>query len=234
MTRTSRYPSSIPCAALAVLATLGMLSSAAPIRGQNRPVADAPTVKTINVDHGLHRLGKKTGYHFTLEIVNGTRNSWRTPEIPEPAIDELLAQSFTDLSPQQFAAQLNERFPDYRFVVNKKKTSIVHVIEKKLDKIEPYPLEQKVTLDFEGTPQDMVRALHEKLPSVDNRKSGSFRQMFGDYFSEVAIRAKEQKVRDILTDASEWKYYNHIIWRAETAADTKTTIVAYYGPLRPF
>lgn len=183
----------------------------------------------VNLHDYLTGLGKNFPCHFTIEQVRGERpplKGERLPQIDEAKVADLKAASVKDL-----AAELSEKIDEFNFIQNEKNGRVIHVIEKRLSELESYAIQRKIDLEFSGTPHGLNRALGEKLPSIGPKTSGDFRQVFDDNRTKISVDAKDQVVRDILTDCSSWEGYHPLLWRAETALDTGETTVQFYGAL---
>ena len=115
-----------------------------------------------------------------------------------------------------------------------KNPSIIHVIDERLKKIADYPLEKKLTIAFSGTIGDLAWAgLSKRLPTIGPETQVLIGDAIDDYVTKVAVDAKDEKVRAVLTDCVPLDVYGPLLWRArtETAGGKTTTSVAYYGPV---
>ncbi len=208
---------------LAFLVLLSLLV-ATPLSAQEaRPDRD----KRVNVADYLYQVGEKYGVQFTFEFVNKKHNVHELQQL-DPTRVELTE----GLSAAALTRQLNESFAKFRFVASDASPKIVHVIDKRLDQVKDYAIEQKATIQFSGTPHQLVRKLHESIPSIGVSQGGSFRQAFDDDFSQITVDRQNQPVRNLLTSGSKWDTYGPRIWIAVTPLDTHKTVVQFYGPKR--
>lgn len=182
------------------------------------------TQDLIALDSFAVLAAKKYSCKFTIEQVNGTMNRYRPVKIQADAVTDLEADSVRGL-----VSQLNERVDGFRFVQNEKNPQVVHIIEDRLSEVESYAIDQRISIEFSGTPDRLLFALGEILPNAKPRTGGDIKQVYGDNVTKVKSNSKDQKVRDILTDCSSWKEERPIIWRAETALDTQATVMEYHG-----
>lgn len=219
--RENRWHSFLLAVVLAVI-TSGSLPADEP------GLAGANHKKMVNIEDYLFVVGRDHKLRFTFELVNRKRGETELHQI-----DVANVEIPQEIATPELIRLLNESFPAFRFVASKHDPQVVHAIDKRLDQLSGYALSQKATLKFSGTPQGLVRKLHESIPHLGPRESGSFRQAFDDDSSQIKVEGKQEELRQLLTSGGKWEKYGPCIWISQTALDTKMSIVQFYGPKFP-
>jgi hypothetical protein len=165
------------------------------------------------------------GYSFTIEI------KVREPDDPKYESVYIVDDEVVD-SVDAVIAKASKNLKDFSFVKNKRNPRIIHVIDNDLRKLPNYPLDQKMSLKFSGIAADLSRSIHKRFPTLVPRTSGDIHKAFDDNVTKIECDAKDEIVRDILTDCVPRKGYCTILWRAETEIfkGKRETFVQYYGP----
>lgn len=180
-------------------------------------------------EHYLASTGKSLGCHFTIEIL--------VRELDDPKSS---SRFFVDDDKEvktvdEVIDKASKKTEGLIFVKNKNNPQIVHVIDDDLRKIPGYAIDQKMDLKYSGFLDEISKAIETKFPALGPRRSGDLAKfLIADPVTEIEIDAKDQVVRDILTDCVPLKGYSPLLWRAETerAEGKGKTIVQYYGPMR--
>jgi hypothetical protein len=171
--------------------------------------------------------GAKLNCYFTVEKIHRPRD----PDDLRPYVKD--DEEITSVG--ALLEKLARDVPGAAFVRNKKNPAVIHAIDKGLLDLDGYGLETRIDLDYSGVLADLSWALEKKLDNVGARRWGFNTTLFDDHVTKVEIHAKEQKVRDILTDCVPLEGgYSPLLWFAETTiVDGKPkTTVQYYGPRR--
>ena len=186
--------------------------------------ADDDFPKSLDWQGYLAFAGSKCDLQFTIE---------RVANADEPRAEFKTVADFS--SADDFIKKMAPRLRWLSLTPDEKHKRVIHVIDKRFLAVKNYPLEKVVDVDFAGTPADLSQYLSRQVPNIGPKTSGDSRQMFDDRFTEVAIAAKAQSARRVLTDAVPLNYYRPILWRAETDIAEDSTMVQFYGSkmLRP-
>jgi hypothetical protein len=193
----------------------------------------------------LGEMTEKLGCHFTFEILNANdhaslinaRSAIGVPEDPSVTNVNLLI------------SKLRHDLPGCLVMQSKNNPRILHIIEAPLTKLKDYALEKKVDITYSGilgsgtgpglglgpgVSQGLALELSKKLDGIGPRTRGDNTTAFEDTLTKVNVKAKNEKVRDILTDCVPLTNYGSFLWIAETVkVGAKTeTIVQYFGPKR--
>ena len=142
---------------------------------------------------------------------------------------------------------LEGRLPNYEVVVDQKTPHILHFIQKKLNLLEDYVLNDHTSLTYSGFlgpgriegGEGLAVVLGRRLNGrIGYQNVGVLNiTLFDDYYTSITVNAKDSIVRNILTDFVPLSKYKRIIWLAKTPmAGTPTkgnivlkTTVQYFG-----
>ncbi len=129
--------------------------------------------------------------------------------------------------------------------VNQSKTNprVIHVIETPLLKLKDYVMERKVDITYSGQlgsgrvrgaaggEEGLIVELAKTVENIGYKKGGDLRTAFDDLVTHVEVKAKQQKVRDVLTNYVPLTNYSRFIWSAETRIvnGKSKTDVQYFG-----
>lgn len=174
----------------------------------------------------LYVAGRRLNCHFTIEILQeGRDDQLYNALIPRDRkignIDEMLAKLSNDLG-------------RVVFLRNKQDPRIIHAIDKRLLKLDGYVLDKRTDLVYTGVIGDLSRKLKEEFPTIGPHTEGHFHERFDDHVTEVSITAKQESIRNILTNVVPLDNYEPRLWRAWTKIvdGVPFTKVQYYGPRR--
>jgi hypothetical protein len=199
-----------------ICATLVMLVELT--SGLTLAAEDADLPKTLDWQGYLAFVGRKCDLQFTIE---------RVANADEPRAEFKAEADFS--SADDFVKKVSPRLHWLSFMPDEKHKLVIHVIDKRLLPVKNYPLEKVVDVEFAGAPADLSRYLRRQVPNIGPKTSGDPRQVFDDSFTEVAIAAKAQSIRRVLTDAVPLNYYGPILWRAEFDIAEDLTTLQFYG-----
>jgi len=173
----------------------------------------------------LNVAGSKSDCQFTFELATPApkqkhpNDEWIKIDPAFASIDDLVKTMSTKL--YWMSLSIDERHP-----------RVIHVIDKRLTALKRYSLEEVIDVDFVGTPEGLGWFLNRQLPLLQSKNAGDWRQMFNDDWTDIAVSARHQKVRRILTDAVPRACYNSVLWRAESdldAGNIPATTIQFYG-----
>jgi len=132
--------------------------------------------------------------------------------------------------------------------INQSKTNprVVHIIETPLLKLKDYAMEKKVDITYSGQlgagrvngassrEDGLLIEMAKTIKNISYKKGGDWRTSFDDLLTQVDVKAKQQKVRDVLTNYVPLANYSPFIWAAETRIGTgkSRTEVQYFGAKR--
>ena len=183
----------------------------------------------------LGEMTEKLGCYFTFETLNAidhaslinARSAIGVPEDPSVTNVNLLI------------SKLGRDLPDCLVKQSKNNPLILHIIEAPLTKLKDYAMEKQVEITYSGDlgpgrGQGLVVELSKKLDGIGPRTRGDNTTAFDDHLTKVNVKAKNEKVRDILTDCVPLSDYGSFLWIAETTKDGGKceTVVQYFGPKR--
>lgn len=171
--------------------------------------------------------GGEIGCQFTLEHL------YRPADEPDDLFRLFIEDDPKIDSVDALLAKLQKEVKALHFVKNPKHSNLIHVIDRRLLKLEGYPVTKKYSIAFRGTPAGFTGALHTHTQgSVTGKMMGDLREVFNDDLTKISVTAKNGVLRDILTDCVPLDGYHTFVWRAETSIvdGSAVTTVQFYGP----
>lgn len=194
------------------------------LRAEEPEVAiDKPTL-----DLKLIQLGNRFDCWFTIEYAGDRKTD-----------NSLLRFSRTNLevpnsvtSRDILAETLKRQLTFAHIKVSSFNPCVIHLIDAALDSDDRYQMAAKTTVTFSGVLGALPQSIGERVKGISSRKGGSNLDFFDDTTTRVTIRAKQQPVRDILTNSIPLNNYTRILWAAESfERDGKLeTWIQFYGP----
>lgn len=115
---------------------------------------------------------------------------------------------------------------------NPKHPRVLHVIDAELAKDANYALDKPATLEYSGVVGGLPTRIGEVVPGIRLPRSFSNTEGLGDHVTQVDVDAKEESVRDILTNAVPIERYEPVLWVAETHDQDgkRETWIRFIGP----
>lgn len=187
----------------------------------------------------LIEMGRKLGCYFTVERADHViRHPGRGPSFWRSAY--YLEGDTRITSVDALVEKLRREMKGMRIVRNRTRSNAFHLIDEELLKLDQYPSERKVDLQFAGEIRHLPYSLQEAVPGIGpvdwgggpgHPPNGS-PEALRDVTTRVNVTAKGEKVRSILTDCVPLKGYCPVLWLAQTHIDGKKhrTYVSYHGP----
>jgi len=181
----------------------------------------------------LGEMSEKLGCYFTLEQLKADNHA-----------SLINARSVIGLSEDPNVTNVNSLISKLRHdlegclvMESKDNPNILHIIEAPLAKLKDYVMERKIDLTYSGglgtgKGQGLVLEIGKKVENIGPRTGGDWRTAFDDHLTTVTVKAKNEKVRDVLTDCVPLTNYSSFLWIAETTkvGETSKTVVQYFGP----
>jgi hypothetical protein len=174
----------------------------------------------------LWQAGEKLHCYLTVERDRSTAggescfDSVQIASAPVDTIDGLIAK-------------LRREIPGAKVFRDEKQKQLIRLVETSLLSKKDYPVMKTATLDFTGTSDDMLEALGKVVPGIGPALGGFNEDAWGATLSKVTVHAKNEQVRDILTDVnSPLDHFHPLLWVATTEKhDGKlVTGVQFVGP----
>jgi len=184
-----------------ILALLQVPSSDGVDRGQER---NMQAIKFLN------EIGEKLSCALTVEIreVTRERKDFFSHRFPESAIKEI--ETVDDFAAYIKKLELNT------IVWKNEQINAIHLVDEEIDKQEDWPLQEQITMRFEGTRRELLAQLHKKIPRVIYPYAMStIEQSLVDLNAPVSIDVKELSVRSALCVAT-GEGRTGLIWIART------------------
>ena len=194
-----------------------------------KPIHQQPLVHQQILSQYLSENGDRFNCYFTIEepvpfhIYYPYEQKYVLDKPPVASLGKLVEKLRKDL-------------PDALIVPDSSNPKIIHIINKKLPATSGYPLDQLVTLSYQGGLDGLATAIGTQIKgAVELQLGGTTRDMLiGDTTTQVQVNVHELPVREVLTSAIPLTGYNRILWRAlpsETPKDgTYAMYLLFYGP----
>lgn len=183
----------------------------------------------------LAEMSEKLGCYYTLERLNADNHESLINAITVMGIAE--DPNVTNLN--SLTMRLRRDLHGCTVEESKNNPKILHIIETPLTRLKDYALEKKADITYSGDlgpghGQGLVVELSKKLDGIGPRTRGDNTTAFDDHLTQVTVQAKNEKVRDILTDCVPLTNYGPFLWTAETTKVglKSETVVQYFGPKR--
>jgi hypothetical protein len=188
--------------------------------------APPPREEPISVEEYLAEMGEKLDCFFTIEDdldPEGALPWIRYIDIvPDGDIDTIDA----------LVEWLDERLEGVIAARSLKHPRVVHLIAESLVE-DGYVMDEQVDTVFSGCISMLPYHLGTILNWRINQPSGRpMPGIFGDFETGVAVDAKQETVRDVLTDAVPFDYYCRFPWEANREYGTMgdPIVVVFFGP----
>lgn len=170
----------------------------------------------------LEKLNSTSGYFFTLEELNTVSLEGGVEGVKARAKQNgnpfvRLSEIELHVNGKQEVADLIVRcFPRYR-VVEAQHTILptLHVIDRRLDGIDNYPLDTRVdTLAFTGTPDGLLDEFHKIFGNIKRRTTFFTSDLFScsDDFTKLDVKLSDVTLREVIATAVYDKSYRAVIW----------------------
>ena len=177
-----------------------------------------------SLTQALREIGDKYDYYFTIEVSLFNGDSVHSME----NVLVCPRSEWTDL--KQELIRLRKSVPTFSYRFDSNNPKVIHIIDALLDVQKDYSMEKFAdSLDFYGEPSDlMISAISQKGIPLQTDIAMSGNRVF--YYTPMKLRSevKNQKARDVLTDAVPLKNRGRILWIARTdLGRDKTTYVHY-------
>jgi len=158
----------------------------------------------------LYYIADLMNCHFTIE---------RTPTEPRrrSAFD-----SQANMRPRKFASiddlvtALNKQLVGITATRCKDNPAVVHLVEDELRKLDGYDMERKVTIQFRGNPRAFAARLGDLYPGLGPKDWSFPHEPPPDATTAIAVDARDQPVREVLTAAVPLAGYGQVIWEVTT------------------
>lgn len=177
---------------------------------------------TIPLRQYLLVMGAKLNCYFTLErddlgvhkIDNFRKESrLRNPNIEDDekivTIKELITKLKTDFPEAEFSTN----------VINSRGVVVIHIADASLRKVKDYVLDQKLTITYAGSLNELPNAMGLKLQNrISSPRVLSLPMLskdYVDYTTRINIDTRDLPTRDILTAAVTLPTNSRILWDAE-------------------
>lgn len=189
----------------------------------------------------LHFIGEKLGCYFTLEY-----RAYQITRQPSSLQAEMTNDQSIATMPA-LLAKLRDGLTGFSVIENPKNPKVIHIIEQALEQADGYVLNKRTSVQYAGhlvpcvvkdtngrnlqQGAGVVVALARTVGKLENGTAEA-RGDFDDCNTKVKIDAKNESVRNILTDCIPLKNYHRILWRAAaTERNGKPTVmIQFYGP----
>ena len=196
---------------------------------QGEEPVETQEVKKVDWDLYLAELPEQLDCHFTIERV-GTAPG-----------DKIHRSAFYryNLTPDRniktseaLVQQLRREMKGVAVIQNTKNPAVIHLIEEPLLKIQDYVMDKKVDITYNGLIDKLAVELGKQVEGIGPRRGALIGDVPGDFRTQVKVDAKNQTVREVLTECVPLKDYSRVLW------DTRTwkkkdgqykTIVRYHG-----
>ena len=183
----------------------------------------------------LGEMSEKLGCYFTLEHLKADNHGSLINSRNVFGISE--APNVTNVN--SLIAKLRHDLPGCLVMESKNNPNILHIIEAPLAKLKDYAMERHEDLTYSGDlgtgkGQGLILEIAKNVENIGPRTGGDLRTAFDDHITKVNVKAKNEKLRDILTDCVPLASYGSFLWIAETTkvGETSKTVVQYFGPKR--
>ena len=177
----------------------------------------------------LAELPKQLDCHFTIERMGFMPGKKRDPS-PFHRYDLTLDANINTV--QGLVEKLRREMKGIAVIQDTKSPVVIHLVEERLLKIEDYVMEKKVDITYSGLIDKLAVELGKHVSGIGPRRGGPIGEGLGDFYTQVKVNAKNQTVREVLTECVPLKDYSRVLW------DTRTwkkkdgqyqTIVRYHG-----
>src|SRR5258708_1819362 len=119
--------------------------------------------------------------------------------------------------------ELESQLPTYRLILSKEAPTVIHFVDRNVDRKDDYIMNQKVSLRFEGPFPEIVDAigakLGRKLKQLDRCSSydgGVFDRFRMPDQVRLVANVQDRSVRDLLTESAPCDNYDCFIWYSIT------------------
>ncbi len=187
----------------------------------------SPTEEEVSFWDSLHEHGQRLDCFFTFEYfstrkgpIKGLAAISRTTPFKMNSVEEL-------------ADFLRKSLNEVDVVVRKSQPPVIHLKDARLVKASDYPLDQKVTLSYQGSLADLGASIHQHQATFNTAQWYAFNDLTNDDKTIVKLTEITGTVRDLLTDAVPLKGYSRFLWRTRTTKSKDgqwDSQVQYYGP----
>ena len=168
----------------------------------------APTTRgtEVNLDLFCGQHAEELDFYYTFEEDNPHS------AVNETSIDEDLPVKDID----SLVKTINEKCPGVLAMRNKHNPAVIHLIDRSLLMDKNYPLERKISIRFDGSPDGLVNAIGKTIPSVRHADDLPYSMMsMIDPFTSIHVDARDDTVRDVLTNWLPLSDYRVVPWNAE-------------------
>jgi len=183
----------------------------------------------------LVEMSEKLGCYFTFEHLKSDSHT----SLVNARNVIGISQDPNVTNVRSLISKLRHDLQDCMVIESENNPSVLHIIEAPLIKLKNYVMEQKTDLTYSGDlgtgkGQGLVLEIAKTVENIGPRIGGDLRTAFDDHLTKVTVKAKNEKIRDILTDRVPLTNYSPFLWIAETTKVglRSKTVVQYFGPKR--
>jgi hypothetical protein len=187
-------------------------------------------IEKVGWDIFLAELPEQLKFHVTIERLSRAPGGEKIGESPFDDCEVTLEANITTVD--RIVEKLQREMKGVKVVRNKNNPVICHLIDERLLKIKHYVLDKEVDIAYSGPIDDLADELGKVTPAIKSAwRGGAIGEVLGDFRTQVRVRAKDESVREVLTECVPLKHYNRTLWIARTTKtnDNYLTTVRYQG-----
>jgi hypothetical protein len=208
--------------ALFIVGTGGLIS----VFGQSKgTTASGSQIQPVPLAEFVHELGTKYDSYFTIET------AWAEGE----SVDSMEASLVHKLSGAGSLVQelehLKKTVPNFAYEPGQANSRIIHIIDSRLSRQKDYALDRVIpSIDFSGPAHLLADALAKQGLPISSHMTRFSQLDVEDYVTVVHIKAKNLRVRDVLSDFIPLDREVKVLWIARTRLGPReTTQIRFQG-----
>jgi hypothetical protein len=187
----------------------------------------------------LREMGDRLDCYFIVEGV------CRRYAVPIPILDTVDYEESEDIRDiDSMVSFLNKISLTWKYdkpealhlVANRmdRNNKIIRIRDSRLSDVEGYILNKKVSVEYHGTPQGLLKFLSIQYPLFQERRVTSTGMEYGlDGTTPINVSVKDTRIEDLLTECIPLSGYNRIIWSScsDGKSESPIVIVEFYGKI---